>query len=785
MAPTQEAPVSKAVPLWPAPVLVLGIAALVAVYLCRPLRDVDTHHRARDLGKARELLAQPDGDLELALELAERAHKLGAGRGEATFLAGSAHVRLAEQRPDQAARHWAIAREYLESVEAKGLTSEEDRIALAYALARLDFHEGRVAQSITRLEACAEQVEPKGRAEAYDLLTRAYLRLSPPDLDRAISANERLRQSPDLSGPDMAAAQLTGGELLLRMGKPREARKELELIKEQYATPAVLVRARLLLGRCHQDEKPPQYDLAVKRYLAALKDSRASVPQPAQVYYNLGLCYSGLSKPQEAAAAWKECVRLSQAEPQETNSMQAASIVLAELDLLPPNAPNQSTIEHLRRAVQRVGKPEDWKNPLLDLSRARQVYENAIALLRQTGHHELALKALEPYVRLAPSRRAVELRGQLSWEWARARREKAPSPGGALDGETQKLFAQAAAAFAQAAELPQLTPKEVAEHLWSAASCHLAAGEGKPATEKLERLVRMDLEPARLGEAWYLLGEERRNANAAKEAELAYQECLKYVTRFAYLARYQLAMAALNRGEIDVASESLKFNLGQLTQWDPDAEATSQTLFALCGLLYRQAKYREVVRYYERALGQFAQRFEAAGTLLQARLQLANSYRQIASQANVQYFLQENQSAEARAHFQREHHQWLKKAAEEFATLDELLETPAGQTAQGLTADERNQVPFLAAKCWFNLGQYDKALTVYERLIARYEGKAEGLDALGGAVSCHAALGQVSKVGWRLVQIEKTIEDMPAEIRDPWKRWLEEARKGLEGIKES
>ena len=62
-----------------------------------------------------------------------------------------------------------------------------------------------------------------------------------------------------------------------------------------------------------------------------------------------------------------------------------------------------------------------------------------------------------------------------------------------------------------------MKPEEVAEHLWSAVTNHLAVGENEQAKAGLQRLVKMTLPPARMGEALYLLGEEnprRRRATA-------------------------------------------------------------------------------------------------------------------------------------------------------------------------------------------------------------------------------------------------------------------------------
>ena len=66
-----------------------------------------------------------------------------------------------------------------------------------------------------------------------------------------------------------------------------------------------------------------------------------------------------------------------------------------------------------------------------------------------------------------------------------------------------------------------------------------------------------------------------------------------------------------------------------------------------------------------------------------------------------------NVSEDARQHFKTQRNRWQQKAADEFATLEELLDTPAGKDA--LTPELRLQVPFFAAKCLRDAGQPAKA----------------------------------------------------------------------------
>jgi tetratricopeptide (TPR) repeat protein len=702
---------------------------------------------------------------------------------EALLLMGTAHIRLAERGGKGSADDWRRAREYLERAEQA--IPEKDRDRLTYRLAKVGFHTGVPPEQVIKgLQESIESAE--NQVEGYDLLTRAYLRLNPPDLAGALEANKKLREVPEITEAAHCAAKLTGGELLLQMGKPEEARKDLEKIGPK-APPAILVRALLLRARSFQDEK--QWAEASRLYTNALADSRAQVPHLAQVYYNLGLCYYKLDQPQEAADEWQKCVRLARGD-----EGPAAAMVLAGLRLLEA-APDKAlspdkaveaglaALEALNKAVEGITSAERWHNPLLDLARARDVFERAIDTFKRLGRYDLALKVLTPYARIGDRRRLLVREGELAGEWARLRQDKArDSTEPVADTEKKEirdLCCLAARAFGQAADLPGLSAKEQGEYLWQSIPHHLAAEENDEAARKLRRLVRLDLPPARLGEAWYRLGEECRAEGNADEATTAYRESMKYDTRFAYLARYQLAMAALRGGDRDEAEAALVTNRKLLT-FEPDAEALSLSLFALGNILYQRRDYRRAARYLEDALNRFKDHPETT----RGRYQLADSYRQIAAQENQSFLLSDNLSEETKAHLQKEHRRWLQKAADEFAALDAFLEKAEKKPGPSpLTAEQRAQVPFITAKCWFNLGEYQKGLKVYERLIDRHAEQVKLLiDALGGAVTCHAALGQVDKVRWRLLQIKKALPDLPASDRGAWEQWLEEALKGLQGV---
>jgi tetratricopeptide (TPR) repeat protein len=769
-------------PLWQAPVFVLGVAALVAMAVVRPFAPVGPGQRLnRDLASAREILSRPDGDAKEALKLAlaalepEKADRFPERTAEAALLAGTAHMRLAEKAPSaRAAEQWRQAQHYLEQAEhehaEKGSLSEEDQQKLVYRQGKVGLHTGGdLNQVIARLEEGTPRSD--NRAEGYGLLAQAYLRLTPPNLAKALECNRKLRDEADASEAQLTAAQLLAGELLLQMGKPDEARQSLKRITDQ-APPEILVRARLLRARSHQEEK--HWGDAARLYQNTLADSRAPVPEPARIYYNLGLCYQKLDQPKDAANAWQECVKLASGE-----EGPAAALVLAELHLL-ENA-HERALDALTTAVAKVRSPSDWHNPLTRKRKALEIFERASDSFRKAGRHELASKLVEPYSRLAPPLKVLLMRGETAAEWAAMKKADARKPGASpeLEKDALALFAQAAEAYSEAAVSAGLKPAEQGKYLWASAMAYQSAKDPVKVMERLEKFVKLDVEPEKLSEAYYRLGDIYLQSQDNRLADTNYHNCIKQGGKhFVFLARYQLAMMALKDGRTDEGLQALILNIKDL-RYEDDPEALAQSLFALGDLYYERHDYRGVCRYLEDALGRFKEnpQFKDNPEVTRARFQLADSYRQIASQDNQAYLLDANMSPEAREHYLREQRKWLQLAAGEFASLDAYLSTDAGK--EQLTPKQRANVPLITAKCWFNLGEFDKALAIYERVIERSPTQLEGLVALGGAVQCHAGKNEIDKLRARLIQIKMLLPKMPEEVRKGWEPWWAECMKQL------
>jgi hypothetical protein len=770
--------------LWQVPVFFVGVAALLTTCLMRSLIAPDPvqqlHHH---LAEARRLLERDTNDPDGALRHAQLAVEnllYDQGRAaEAFFLLGSAHLRIAEQAGAPAtSEHWHEARRYLQEAERHGLGGE-DVSRLHYRLAKLGFHLGDdPAQVIALLKADMDAADD--RAEALTLLSQAYLRLNPPNLKEALKANKKLREEVPQIGEDvLGPAKLTGAKLLLQLHQREEARKTLEKISDR-APPAVLAEKNMLLAGLYQEEH--KWAEAAALWRAVLDEKRVPLTEAGGVLYNLGVCYRRQDQNDLAAEAWDDCKRRSQGE-----EAQAAALALAELRLHEAN-PDDKGVALLAEAVAKVRKADDWKNSLMALASVQELFEQAMTIYRQAQRFDLAVRTAELYERVAIPPQAQLRRAELNSEWAKIVRERARA---AKDEETRKkeeatadeLLRQAAEAHAEAAKL--LTEKKACDdHLWLSAICSYEGHDYPRAADKLREMVEREKDNVdRLSEGLFLLGETCRHLNDVKAAETAYKACVERGARFTYRARYQLAMLEIEAGNIDSAEKELEQNI-LIEHRDSDPEAQEQSRLALCALLYQKAAslpqfYRKVVLHLEGHIDHCALTPEA----VRARYQLADSYRQQVAHDTLNrsaISISEKLSPEAAEHFlELNRHSWTR-AAEEFAKVEELIKDP--ELAKLLSLKQQMEIPFHVAECYFNLGQYEKALQKYEELAKKGGQSQHALLALGWTIRCFGAMGDYERLHRRVAEVRAQLaatEGLSESDRQRWTEWLNQADKPL------
>jgi tetratricopeptide (TPR) repeat protein len=758
--------------LWHVPLFLLGLGALAAAWFGRPIwPEAPARLTQRDLTLARSAVEKADGNLEYALKLATRAleasQKLPDFMAEAAFLTGSIHLKLAE-KAGPVSEHWAHAYAHLNQAHTIGI-DENDRARLEYYLAKSGLHIGKDLRDVAGyLESAAAQAD--SRVEAYSLLTDVYLRMNPPELNKALAANLKLRNVEELTEAEANQAKLRGGDILLRLGRTQEARKSLEKIDDR-APIELIQQARLLRARTYQAEK--NWAEAALQYQAALADTRHPPVNAALARYNLGLCYRGLDRREEAIRAWKAC--LTNAKPIE---YAAAAAAMAEAYLDEPAL--EPALDALTRAVEHHKPRTKWRNPHLDETQLVRLFDRAQNAFKEAERYDLLYKLTTPQIKLVAPEAASLVRAEAALIWGQSLKK---SPGLEDAQKAKDLLLEAGSTFEKAADTEGVPAETQAQHLFQAATAYLAADDKNKGASALFRLRSLNADPDLLGEACYRLGEYYREQGETNKANEMYHDCVKYNRRFVALARYRLAMADLEAGRLDDAEAGLVANLRALG-WESEPEAKAESLYALANLVYGKREYSRVIFYLENAVVHFHNnpRFKGTPNYTRLRYQLADAYRQVANRELMSLLSDTTISPEMRKHRESEQKLYLQKAATEFAELDKFLNTEKGRTH--LSPEQRVQVPSILAKCLFNLGKYAEALVIYDRLAQQYENKVEGLEALGGAVQCHAALFQEDKVRQRLLQIERTLPHVPRNIAEEWKEWVKAAKEPLKPIQE-
>jgi tetratricopeptide (TPR) repeat protein len=276
--------------LWQVPTFALGLAAFLLVAATAPLRqDTAVREFDNDLDQLCQAVSNKQENIQANVSLAEsllqRLNPKSRKAGQVYFLAGSVYQRLAEQSADgqvDEIRKKAIA--HLDKARSLGL-ADEDTPVLLYRLGVLLYESGTNLEQARDLIASSVNKGSDDPARGYALLAQGYLRLPRPDLEAALTANQKQLQLSETDA-EILEARLFGGDLLVLLGRTREALGILEPIGPK-APKAPRIRARLLQTQCCQQDN--QWQEAVRYWKALLPDA-AEVPGGRPTFSTISLC---------------------------------------------------------------------------------------------------------------------------------------------------------------------------------------------------------------------------------------------------------------------------------------------------------------------------------------------------------------------------------------------------------------------------------------------------------------------------------------------------------------
>ncbi len=610
-------------------------------------------------------------------------------------------------------------------------------------------------------------LESKDDSESLALICLGYMTLPEPDYIKALKANEEFRNLPLLSDDKRIPAQIIGGELLMKLHRPDDARKVLQNITSK-SNPALEIKARQLLAHSYMEESLWLESVNIlKQVLESPKEILEDMGKPL---YFMGYCLKKIELPREAEKSWIECEQKSKGDERYAASFQLAQIYLESKSF-------SQLANSLAILVRNCKSEKEWSNSYFTIVQIQNFFEKAQAESSQAREFELALKINDSLQKIFPKNKALGLRADVLNTWADAKLKESDD---SLDSNLTKTLKRAGLELLVEAGTLNLksaslfdNPIKSLDELCKATARFRKGGDLQKAKQSLLLFIPSAGNDKRLGDALYQLGEVQKELGQTEEAKSSYLTSLKYQGPHTYKARYQIAIILMERNELDQAADTLEQNL-QLLRFDPDTEVQEKSLFALGSIFFQRKNYRMVVRRYEEALERFGKNNQA----VRARLQLAESYRQLANQEQQNFILGEKTTSETKNHYQAEHQKWLQKSADTYQDLEQLADSPLGITQ--LSEDERLLIPLLAAECKFNMGQYEAAMLVYAKFSVKTKGKKEMLHALGGLVRCHSALGQFELVQQRLNELKAQLNDMDETVRKEWEPWLAIASKPIQ-----
>jgi tetratricopeptide (TPR) repeat protein len=709
--------------LWQVPTFALGLTAFLFVAATAPLRqDTAVRDFENDMEQLRQALAGKGDKIQdcvpIAESLLDRLRPNSRRAGQVYFLAGSIFQRLAEESPASLAddiRKKAIS--YLEKAEKIGV-AEDDTPALLYRLGVLLYENGTDLERSLDLIATSVTRGTDQPARGYSLLVQGYLRLAKPDLEAALAANQKQLQYAETEN-EILEARLLGGDLLMRLGKPREALQVLEPIGSK-APREARVRARLLQTQCCQ--RNSLYQEAIRYWNDLLADSSAVPGGKARILYNLGLCYyqSEPANLTQAQVMWQQTVDLGGEEGQ------AASLCLAEFHLIRPGSDPSRGLADLAAALVKVRSAKDFQNKLVGLIRVREIFEAAWNQFQEKRDFASAEQLAELYKKvavrgLAEERMAQSLAVRAREFEAKADKENGPQADSSRQ-EARTLFLKAGAAYELAANAKPIGQQ--APVLDLSGACFARAKEHRRAIDVLQRFVQIHNSEEALAGGYMALADAYEATGQKDQALAALYKCIEYPnTPHAFRARYQLALVAIAEGKHEHAENILWQSLRE-PNGPVDREAHCQSLYKYASLLLQRQNYDKAKMFLDLATRQYPDDPQAWS----AREQLGFCYRKLADEVSRK--LQDKGVEEKNAaYLGKTRRAFLDQSAKVYQDLADDLERIASSSPE-----QQALLPkclFAVADQYREMPELTEAIRRYKILLEKYREKKEEV------VACH------------------------------------------------
>ena len=362
----------------------------------------------------------------------------------------------------------------------------------------------------------------------------------------------------------------------------------------------------------------------------------------------------------------------------------------------------------------------------------------------------------------------------------RAARERASAVTQGSEGQSRQDLV-AAETLLRLAKLSALQEAVAADAEWRAAENFDLAGRTDRVVEVLEGFVADRPLNSRTPRALFQLGQAYQASNLVDAAISSYrrllQECPRTLAAFDSYVPLAQCFVAKGAEHYPQAEQVLLMVLEEDPTGPgfhtPRAPQFREALFRLGELYARQDKYERAIW----RLGDFLEYYPDDERDTRIRFMLAESYRR--SGLALRDRSDEEVQAKVRGRLLEEFGSRVRRASELYERVIAEYEQ-SGPESLGAKEGLYLQLSYVyRADCYFDLGQYERAIELYEKAAYRYQGESLVLSAHIQIINCYYRLGQLGRAKralerarWRLGQMPESLFGGVAAGRD--RQWWRE-----------
>jgi len=765
-----------------------------------------------------------EGKDALAARIAQELQQLGYQDpdfpGGDQFVLGIVAFRQAEQLSEDEGREqkYLVAKSFLQEAQERALT-EDYEAEWAYALGISLYRIGRANAAQPLLEKAAEAYAP-GKIESGLLLADTYLySKTSENLDKARTLNATLIELPGLTDRQRDRAFLQRAQILYALEEQTAAEAALAEVQSQNDGITIL-RAEVLM-------KAGKYEEALQKLRPVESSEGLQQQYPRQARYLMGMCKQQLAHIDpdnrkthfEAARNYYE-----RTYKQYSGTHEAVAAQLWAADILRRQEFHEKALETFSNVLRQVHDPQEFSNKWIDVKVFRDVvldawnawnsahlYNHSIALADHMSPL-FPISLSREYSAVAKQKAAQYLTWQLDHSSAAERKSR--------QLELRARWLRSGQAFAELA-LERKTTSFYPDDLWMAAEDFMNARAYERAvnywTLFIETNPTVKLPPALVRKGIALMQLE-----LFEDALLHFQRVVTSHPRHAvaFQARYLIGECYFQTNQQNLAEQAWRDILTS-DQLTPAAAEWQESLFSLGKLLHltaaeiviqadevaasdppKAAELRNnAYRRWEEAilrLENYINRYdlskdefvnpsyrERAKRLTESQYYLAK-----ACQRSAEFQMNKMELAEtdnARSQFYKQMRVLLEQSNKNYERLKGklLIASDVGQLDE-LGRQLLLHCYFEIPKNYFDMGDFQSALTRYREAAGRYQDRPDALQAMVQEANCYDRLQRPLDARGALAQAKFMLEQIPEQnfaaggagmSKEQWRAWLQWAIK--------